>query len=99
MFLNGLGKLRSKNMHTSGPQKHTVRRNGHLYYNRRVPVHAQVSYGKTIRIRLDGETSADLLTERLDAIWLQEETGSAVNLQSLLGATNTRPRKLSEILD
>ena len=86
-------------MHTSGPQKHTVRRDGHLYYNRRVPVHAQVSYGKTIRIRLDDEASADLLTQRLDAIWLQEDTGTAVNLLSLLGATNTRPRKLSEIAD
>lgn len=86
-------------MHTSGIQKHTVRRDGHLYYNRRVPVHAQVSYGKTIRIRLDDEASADLLTQRLDAIWLQEDIGTAVNLQSLLGATNTRPKKLSEIAD
>lgn len=86
-------------MHTSGQQKHTVRRDGHLYYNRRVPVHAQGSYGKNIRIRLDDESSADLLTQRLDAIWQQEDTGAAVNLLSLLGATNTRPRKLSEIAD
>ena len=86
-------------MHTSGPQKHIVRRDGHIYYNRRVPIHAQVSYGKTIRIRLDDEESADLLTQRLDAIWLQKDIGTAVNLQSLLGATNTRPKKLSEIAD
>ena len=86
-------------MHTLVQQKHTVRRDGNLYYNRRVPAHAQVSYGKTIRIRLDDEASADLLTQRLDAIWQQEDVGTAVNLLSLLGATNTRPRKLSEIAD
>ncbi len=86
-------------MHTCGQQKHTVRRDGNLYYNRRVPAHAQVSYGKTIRIRLDDQASADVLTQRLDAIWQQEDVGAPVNLLSLLGATNTRPRKLSEIAD
>lgn len=85
--------------HTSGQQKYSVRRDGHLDYNRRVPVHAQSSYGKIIRIRQGGEASAELLTQRLDAIWKQEDTGTAVNLLSLLGATNTRPRKLSEIAE
>lgn len=73
--------------HTSGQQKYSVRRDGHLDYNRRVPVHAQSSYGKIIRIRLDDEASAELLTQRLDAIWQQEvnRAGFAGDLQPVQG--------------
>ena len=58
--------------HTSGQKKYSVRRDGYLDYGRRVAVHAQSSYGKIIRIRQGDEASAELLTQRLDAIWQQD---------------------------
>lgn len=53
----------------------------------------------TAKQSVSGWTTKQVLTKGLGAIWQQEDTGSTVNLQSLLGATNTRPRMRSEIAD
>lgn len=84
-------------MHTSIQHKHTVQRDGRLYYNRRVPAHAREAYGNFIRVRIDDPTVAAHLTKRLDAIWEAETVPTAVSIAQLVAASYRRKSKLSEM--
>lgn len=84
-------------MHTNLPTRHTTLRNGHLYYNRRVPSHAQRAFGSQIRFRIKDDAEAERLTRRLNDLWAEEEVTLPIDLQDLLAATAPRPTTLTTI--
>ena len=85
-------------MHTSGHTRHTIKRRGDLYYNRRVPSHAQAAFGKLIRAKVDDEAHADALTRRLDSIFDCREP-VAVALSDLLATCRPHRTDLASITD
>jgi integrase len=84
-------------MHTNEPTRHITIINGNLYYNRRVPSHAQGAFGQQVRVRIGSTAEADRLTRRLNDIWAEEDFSVAVDIQSLLAATTTKQANLSAI--
>ena len=83
-------------MHTN-ITRHTTLINGHLYYNRRVPAHAQGAFGTQIRIRINNVQEAERLTRRLNDIWAEDDITVAPNLDVLLAATTTKQATLTAI--
>lgn len=84
-------------MSTNLPTRHTTLRSGHLYYNRRVPSHAQRAFGPQVRIRIKDEAEAERLTRRLNDLWAEEEVSLPIDLQTLLAATAPKPTTLTTI--
>lgn len=84
-------------MHTNEPTRHTTTINGNLYYNRRVPSHAQGAFGQQVRVRIKNALEADRLTRRLNDIWAEEDFTVSVDFQSLLAAITTKQANLSAI--
>jgi len=84
-------------MHTNEPTRHTTIINGNLYYNRRVPSHAQGAFGQQVRVRINNTAEADRLTRRLNDTWAEEDFSVFVDVQSLLAATTPKQVNLSSI--
>lgn len=84
-------------MHTSRHTSHTILRNGHLYYNRRVPPHAQEIYGSFIRLRLQSIEQAEILTSRLNAIWESRLQANVVSVAELMETCKPQPKDLFAI--
>lgn len=83
-------------MHTN-TTRHTTLINGHLYYNRRVPAHAQRAFGTQIRIRINNDQEAERLTRRLNDIWAEDDIAVIANLDALLAATTIKQATLTTI--
>lgn len=77
--------------------RHTVLVSGNLYYNRRVPAHAQAAFGEHIRLRIDNAADAERLTRRLNDIWAEECITFEGDIQSLLAVTSYRQGTLTSI--
>ncbi|SHH10220.1 hypothetical protein SAMN05444003_2106 [Cognatiyoonia sediminum] len=82
--------------------KYTICRSGTYYYNRRLPKHAVVAYGRFIRCQLtkdplEAEAYAMRLTEVLDSSWNDKAKMKAVDIQSLLESFKPRSALLSEM--
>lgn len=83
-------------MHTN-ITRHTTLINGHLYYNRRVPAHAQRAFGAQIRIRINNIQDAERLTRRLNDIWAEEDITVVADLEALLNATTIKHANLTAL--
>lgn len=86
-------------MHTI---KHTIRRSGAYYYNRRVPSRAVQAFGPFVRQWLstdqeEAQRLAELLTDTLNDIWKADEVTHAVDLKAMLDAVRPRSCTLSDL--
>jgi len=84
-------------MYTKNPTRHTTLINGHLYYNRRVPPHAQAAFGTQVRIRIKNHEEAGHLTRRINDIWAEENIVLEADLEALLSAATTKHATLTSI--
>lgn len=82
-------------MHTS--VTHTLRRNGTIYVNRRVPPEAKSVWGNHIRIRVPDEDTASKINQRLTYIWATTPS-QPFDIRSLIASTKPKATVLSSIL-
>ena len=81
---------------------YTICRHGTYYYNRRVPKHAVISYGKFIRHSLSSDPQeAAISAERLSAVleksWKSKHSVSVINISAVLDSHKPSILTLSEV--
>jgi integrase len=81
---------------------HTICRHGTYYYNRRVPKHAVISYGKFIRHSLSSDPlvaaiSAERLSAVLEKSWKSKHSVSVINISAVLDSYKPSILTLSEV--
>ena len=81
---------------------YTICRSGTYYYNRRVPIHAVISYGHLIRQALSKDPQkAEALSKRLSNVlegaWSVTTYAPPVNISNLIKSFQPRRVALSEI--
>ena len=81
---------------------YTICRHGTYYYNRRVPKHAVISYGKFIRHSLSSDPQvAAISAERLSAVleksWKSKHSVSVINISAVLDSYKPSILTLSEV--
>ncbi|MFN3259736.1 MAG: tyrosine recombinase XerC [Pikeienuella sp.] len=100
-------------MHTNGHTRrkgkpaairHTLQRNGSIYYNRRVPSHAVEAFGEFVRVKLsrdedEARETAERITESLNAIWKAETVRHGVDLAALVEASKPRSCTLAALTE
>lgn len=86
------------------PVRHTIKRNGAYYYNRRVPERAVEACGAFVRVRLSSDPTeamqlSERLTESLNAIWKHDQIEHGIDLRILLQAARPKSFTLGQLSD
>ena len=84
--------------------QYTICRSGTFYYNRRVPKHAEKSYGKFLRVALskdpdEAEAYANRLNTVLEGSWAGTTQVTPVDPVSIVESFKPRSVKFSEIAE